>query len=156
MGNVYTKKEKNIKKDTDCQNEDIYRASPKNINKYKRNHKNLICDDDCISRLVLKKYLVYFGCDVDEAEDGLDAIMKVKENGVYDVIWMDIKMPKMDGHQCTYYLRNDMQYTGTIIGLTGYVDDISIKICHTVGMNEVVPKPFDTKIVHTYVKENRY
>jgi CheY-like chemotaxis protein len=123
--------------------------------KYKKNHKHLICDDAYANRLVLKKYLVLYGCEVDEAENGLDAIEKVKENGIYDVIWMDIKMPKMDGHDCTHYLRENMDYAGKIIGLTGYVDDLSVKKCYTVGMDVVVPKPFDTKVVNMYVEENR-
>ena len=120
---------------------------------YEQNNKHLICDDAHINRLVLKKYLVRYGCHVDEAENGLDAIEKVKENGRYDVIWMDIKMPKMDGHECTNILRNKMNYSGIIIGLTGYVDNDSIKKCISLGMNHVVAKPFDYKIINTYVDE---
>lgn len=120
---------------------------------YEQNNKHLICDDAYTNRLVLKKYLLKFGCIVDEAENGFDAVEKVKENGEYDIIWMDIKMPKMDGHECTNILRNKMNYSGIIIGLTGYVDNDSIKKCISLGMNHVVAKPFDYKIINTYVDE---
>ena len=116
-----------------------------------KNNKHLICDDAFTNRLVLKKYLIQFGCATDEAENGLDALDKVKENGTYKIIWMDIKMPKMDGHECTQILRQNMDYNGPIIGLTGYVDNNSIKTCLSLGMNFVVSKPFDSRIIQTYV-----
>lgn len=116
------------------------------IDNQKKN-KHLICDDESINRLVLKKYLTYYGCDSDEACDGLEAIEKVKNNGQYNVIWMDIKMPKMNGLECTKYLRNKMNYIGPIIGLTGYVDEYSINQCHHVGMNTVLSKPFDCNVI---------
>lgn len=123
---------------------------------YRKNSRHLICDDAYTNRLVLKKYLIQFGCVIDEAENGIDALEKVKTNGEYNIIWMDIKMPKMDGHDCTNVLRHEMNYTGIIIGLTGYVDNNSIKKCLSLGMNYVVAKPFDPKIIHTYVeKENQ-
>lgn len=117
----------------------------------KKNNKHLICDDACTNRLVLKRYLNLFGCDTDEAGNGQDAINKVKDYGEYSIIWMDIRMPKMDGHQCTEFLRTQMKYTGTIIGLTGCVDDATIQKCYSLGMNYVVAKPFDPKIIQTYV-----
>lgn len=121
---------------------------------YPKNNKHLICDDAFTNRLVLKKYLVLFGCDVDEAENGADAIEKIKLNGEYSIIWMDIKMPKIDGHECTKILRNEMDYKGKIIGLTGYVDDITIKKCYSIGMNNVIAKPFDSEIIEMYVDKN--
>ena len=118
-----------------------------------KNTKHLICDDAFTNRLVLKKYLILFGCDVDEAENGEEALNKVKQNGEYVTIWMDIKMPKMDGLDCTKYLRDIMEYKGLIIGLTGYVDDVTINKCLTVGMNRVIAKPFDKKIIEFHIED---
>ena len=119
---------------------------------YKKNLKHLICDDAYTNRLVLKKYLIMYGCEVDEAENGEDAINKVKTNGEYQIIWMDIKMPKMDGFECTYQLRNTLAYTGRIIGLTGYVDETTIKKCKDVGMEHVIAKPFDKNTINDFVR----
>ncbi|XWV26389.1 putative sensor histidine kinase [Tupanvirus soda lake] len=173
MGNLSTKnkKEKINKKEKTKKKEKINKKSTFNKNtgenenneikentieiksQHIKNNKQLICDDSSMNRLVLMKYLNLYGCNVDEAENGIDAINKVKENGEYNIIWMDIKMPKMNGHECTKILRNELQYKGIIIGLTGYVDDESIKKCHEVGMNYVLAKPFNADVIHMYVDE---
>lgn len=168
MGNNKSKNSKNNDDIIENENKDIIENENKDIieidtnsNKlcisipYKKNHKNLICDDASANRLVLKKYLIYFGCVVDEAENGQDAIDKIKNNGEYSIIWMDIKMPKMDGIECVKHLRTTMEYKGTIIGLTGYVDDITIKKCINIGMNAVIAKPFDKRTIQTYIEENK-
>jgi len=133
----------------DINNEQVNNEKPEFINKNILQKKHLICDDAFANRLVLKKYLVAYGCIVDEAENGLDAIEKLKNN-VYNVVWMDIKMPKMDGIDATIHIRTKLNYTQTIIGLTGYVDEITIKKCKTAGMNLVVSKPFDKKVIKMY------
>lgn len=120
---------------------------PQNVTK---NNRHLICDDAYANRLVLKKYLTLFECTVDEAENGLDAIDQVTNNGIYNVIWMDIKMPKMDGFLCTDHLRQKMNYIGPIIGLTGYVDETTVKKCYDLGMTHVMAKPFDKNIIKDY------
>lgn len=148
MGNLKSKKINN-KTNINSQFQNYVNNVP-----YNKNKKHLICDDAYTNRLVLKKYLVQYGCTIDEAENGIDALEKIKTNGEYNIIWMDIKMPKMDGHECTNILRTKMNYAGTIIGLTGYVDNDSIKKCLLLGMNYVVPKPFDARVIHTYVENH--
>jgi len=58
--------------------------------------KVLIVDDEKSIRKTLRDILEFEKYDVDEAVDGLDCVVKIKQNK-YDVIVMDIKMPKMDG-----------------------------------------------------------
>ena len=58
--------------------------------------KILIVDDDKGIRNTLREILQFEKYTVDEASDGLDCLVKIKQNK-YDVIIMDIKMPKMDG-----------------------------------------------------------
>ena len=58
--------------------------------------KILIVDDDKGIRNTLREILQFEKYKVDEATDGLDCLVKIKQNK-YDVIIMDIKMPKMDG-----------------------------------------------------------
>jgi len=58
--------------------------------------KILIVDDDKGIRNTLRDILELEKYKVDDSPDGLDAIVKLKQND-YDVIIMDIKMPKMDG-----------------------------------------------------------
>lgn len=58
--------------------------------------KVLIVDDDRAIRKTLREILEFEKYDVDESTDGLDCIVKIKQNQ-YDVIILDVKMPKMDG-----------------------------------------------------------
>jgi two-component system, NtrC family, nitrogen regulation response regulator NtrX len=58
--------------------------------------KILIVDDEKIIRQTLKDILEYEGYQIDEAENGLEALEKIKNNS-FDVMLCDIKMPKMDG-----------------------------------------------------------
>ncbi len=58
--------------------------------------KVLIVDDDKGIRRTLKDILEFEKYEVEESPDGLDAVVKIKQND-YDVIILDIKMPKMDG-----------------------------------------------------------
>ncbi len=119
----------------------------------KRLRRHLICDDAFSNRLVLRKYLELYECEVDEAENGQDAIDLVKKGNNYNIIWMDIKMPVLDGFEATDKLRKS-HYKGTIIGLTGYVDDSTVRKCFEVGMNQIVSKPFDTKVIRMYVEKH--
>ncbi len=58
--------------------------------------KILVVDDDASIRNTLREILEFEKYEVDEASDGIQCLGKLKKNG-YDVIIMDIKMPKMDG-----------------------------------------------------------
>ena len=60
--------------------------------------KILVVDDEELIRNVIREYLIKEEYTVDEANDGLEAITKAKEND-YNLIIMDIMMPKMDGYQ---------------------------------------------------------
>ena len=152
MGNTHKKNKKIKKKESD---DYILISSLKNAkNKYMGN-KHLICDDASTNRIVLGKFLTSFNCKYDEANNGKEAIEKVKEYGPYSIIWMDIKMPIMDGLEATRELRNEMEYDGIIIGLTGYVDEHNINKCHKAGINQVVAKPFDATVIEMYVNENK-
>ena len=87
----------------------------------------LVVDDSRLNRKVLMKCLKNDGHRCTEAEDGLEAIERVKEridfsNGgrgkPYDAILMDFIMPNMDGPTATRQIRS-MGYTGVIFGVTG-------------------------------------
>ena len=60
-------------------------------------NKLLIVDDEIKIRTVIREYAEFNDYIVDEAADGLEAVNKVKEND-YDIIVMDIMMPKLDGY----------------------------------------------------------
>ena len=63
--------------------------------------KVLVVDDEKLIRDVIKEYAYAENYEVLEAENGLDAINKVKENPNIDIIIMDIMMPKLDGYSAS-------------------------------------------------------
>lgn len=124
------------------------------INETPRNNRHLICDDNSENRIILRKYLEMCGCKVDEVENLCGAIREIKKNGEYNVIWTNISMPEMDTIDCATCLRNELQYKGAIITLTGYIDNVTEKECLKAGVNHIICKPFDKKIIEIYT--NKY
>ncbi|MCL5269180.1 MAG: response regulator [bacterium] len=59
-------------------------------------HRVLITDDEESLRFVLREILSREGCQVDEAEDGREAVDKALANG-YDLYLLDMKMPRLSG-----------------------------------------------------------
>jgi len=82
--------------------------------------------------------------DVVIAKDGQEAYEKVKENmtnGQYfDLIFMDIQMPNLDGLQSTRLIRQ-MGYSAPIVALTAFAEESNVKDCYDSGMNHFLSKP---------------
>ena len=125
-------------------------AEPIIVIKNESNHKHLICDDSDVNRLILKKYLDKKNIICDEASDGIFCIEKIVQNGIYDILWLDIQMPRMNGLECTETLRKKYNYEGTIIGLTGYIDQMSVDNAISKGMNHVIGKPINKDVLYSY------
>jgi len=83
--------------------------------------KILIVDDIAENRLLLCEFLHEFGFEIEEAKDGLEATDMIKEAS-YDLILMDIRMPRMDGCEAIQYIRNELDnHTVPIIAVTASV-----------------------------------
>lgn len=102
----------------------------------------LIVDDNATNRVVAQALCEMFGCTSETVEDGLEALEAVQERA-YDLILMDIKMPRMDGVQATGAIR---ALTGPardipIIALTANADPDDARSYLSIGMCSVVEKP---------------
>ncbi|KAK4121061.1 hypothetical protein N657DRAFT_134867 [Parathielavia appendiculata] len=105
----------------------------------------LVADDnstniEVVSRL-LKLEDVY---DVTIAKDGQEAYDLVKanmeKNQQFDVIFMDVQMPNLDGLQSTRLIRK-MGYSAPIVALTAFSEESNVRECMESGMNEFLSKP---------------
>jgi len=102
----------------------------------------LLVEDVLTNQIVAKTMLDNMGLTVDIAEDGLQAITQWQKGG-YDLIFMDCRMPNMDGYEATRRIRSQEQNGRTpIIALTANATEGDRKKCHAAGMDAIVTKPF--------------
>ncbi|MBJ7483381.1 response regulator [Brevundimonas sp.] len=102
----------------------------------------LIVDDNATNRVVAQALCEMFGCSSETAEDGLEALDAVMSRS-FDLILMDIKMPRMDGVQCTQAIRalSGPESLIPIIALTANADPDDARGYLAIGMAAVVEKP---------------
>ncbi len=101
----------------------------------------LLAEDVRTNQILMKSLLGKLGLEVTIAEDGQEAVEKAA-SGAFDVILMDIEMPKMDGYQATRALR-ERRITIPIIALTGHSTEEDKAKCLDAGCNGYLSKPID-------------
>ncbi|CAG8548546.1 18862_t:CDS:2, partial [Racocetra persica] len=103
--------------------------------------KVLLVDDDLVYQKFGSKLLEVFGCSFDIAVDGIGAVNQMNMSK-YDLVLMDIVLPKLDGVKATAQIRQFDSST-PIISMTSNASqqDCSLYLSH--GMNDVLAKPFD-------------
>jgi len=101
----------------------------------------LIVDDEPMARTLLRLMLVRAGFHVAEAEDGYDALDKVRKNEP-DVVLLDVMMPGMDGIELCKVIRGRQDVPQTpILILSARGDAESIMRGIEAGANDYLPKP---------------
>lgn len=106
--------------------------------------KLLIVDDEVMIRQVLCEYANFEGYETDEAEDGMDAIKKCKENA-YDLIIMDVMMPKLDGFSAVKEIKKIADIP--VIMLSARSEEYDKLFGFEIGIDDYVVKPFSPKEV---------
>ena len=109
----------------------------------------LIVDDEINIRRVVKEYAEFEGYEVGEAANGMEAVELVKNND-YDLIVMDIMMPKLDGWQVCRQIRQKSDCP--IIMLTAKGETFDKVLGLELGADDYVVKPFDTKEIVARIK----
>lgn len=102
--------------------------------------KILVVDDQPMNRTIVDKYLKKLDYTCDMAEGGQQAYdMAINEH--YDLIFMDIQMPEMDGVEATRLIRWKAQHQPVIIALTANTASSDIEKYLKMGMDDYVGKP---------------
>ena len=112
----------------------------------------LIVDDNKINQIVTKNILEKKEYTTTIASNGLEAIEYCKEKK-YDLILMDVNMPKMGGLEATENIRKFDPNT-PIIALTAMEDKKMIDEALQAGMNDLIVKPYDTHIFYQTIIKN--
>ena len=103
----------------------------------------LIVEDNVVNQEVAMGLLANFGFNIDIANNGQEAIEMVKEN-YYDIVFMDMQMPIMDGVTATIEIRKDTRFSHLpIVAMTANAMTQDKEKCLKSGMNDHVAKPID-------------
>jgi len=109
----------------------------------------LVVEDNFINRTLLGKIFQKIGCTTTIVNDGPQA-MAAFENSFYDLVFMDIELPGMDGFEVTKLLRNkykDQPKQPIIVALTANSLSGERERCLDMGMNDYLAKPFSAEDV---------
>ncbi|MBL4294193.1 response regulator [Vibrio fluvialis] len=104
----------------------------------------LVVEDTKTNQMVIQLLLNRMGYNVTIADNGQHAIELIEKNRSFDLIFMDISMPIMDGIQATRILRSQ-RLTTPIIALTAHSMNSDHQNCLAAGMNDIVLKPIRSK-----------
>jgi len=116
----------------------------------------LIVDDVESNLFVARGLMAPYELSIETVTSGFLAIEKIKEGNVYDVVFMDHMMPKMDGIEATEVIR-DFGYTQPIIALTANAVIGQADIFLSNGFDDFISKPIDIRrlnmLLNKYVRD---
>ena len=128
--------------------------------------KILIAEDNPVNQLLAKKLLGKMGYQVDVADNGKIAVDKYanvleSNDRIYDIIFMDMQMPEMDGVQATKIIREkEKKLTAEnnnlhipIIAMTANVLKEHRNMCFEAGMDDFVAKPIGKELVNNIIQK---
>jgi DNA-binding response OmpR family regulator len=111
--------------------------------------KVLVVDDEKLIRDVIKEYLILENDEVYEAKNGLEAVSLAKEND-FDVIIMDIMMPKMDGYTACKEIKKIKDVPFIMLSARG--EEYDKLIGFDLGIDDYITKPFSPKELVARIK----
>lgn len=111
-------------------------------------HRALLVEDNELNAEIAAEILKMTGLEVERTVDGTEAVDKMLRcaDGYYDIIFMDIQMPKMNGYDATRAIRSaNRNYCKQvpIVAMTANAFAEDVQAAKTVGMNGHIAKPLD-------------
>ncbi len=103
----------------------------------------LVAEDHAVNQMLFKTILKNLGHEVDIANNGLEAVAAVKSKN-YDIIFMDVQMPEMNGYEATIEIRK-LGIKTPIVAVTASAIKGEKDKCISVGMTDFLTKPFKKK-----------
>jgi PAS domain S-box-containing protein len=118
------------------------KKAPQVVREYMPYGKVLIVDDVETNLYVAKGLMSPYGLSIDTAESGYETIEKIRNGAVYDIVFMDHFMPKMDGIEAAKIMRS-MGYAQPIVALTANALTGQAQMYSANGFDGFVSKPID-------------
>lgn len=121
----------------------------------------LLAEDNELNAEIAKEILGMLGLDVEYVRNGREALERfsISETGEYDIVFMDIQMPEMDGYEATRAIRalpGDYAKTVPILAMSANAFAEDVRSAKEAGMNEHIAKPLDfdrlQKVLNRWLK----
>lgn len=118
----------------------------------------LVAEDNAINQQVIQELLESVGVKVDLAGNGIEAV-EMACTGEYDMVFMDIQMPEMDGISAAMSIRSRPEFDHLpIVAMTAHAMPEDREKSYAAGMNEHISKPVDPQEIYqairTWVKKD--
>ena len=110
--------------------------------------KVLVVDDELMIREVIKEYCLAEGYEVVEAVDGIDALNKL--NNTFDVMILDVMMPKMDGFTLLKTINSTLRVPTIVLSARG--EEYDKLLGFDLGIDDYLTKPFSPKELIARIK----
>ncbi len=111
----------------------------------------LVVDDGLMNRTLLKVHVGTLGHEVQEAENGVQALQKI-ESEPFDLVLLDLSMPEMDGHEVLKILRERGLLNQLPVVVISSHEDIDIVAnCIEMGAEDYLSKPFEPRLLKARV-----
>lgn len=119
------------------------KTPPLELPEHIKGSKVLLVEDNEVNQMVAKRLLEKAGLVVSVADNGFKALEKLDEEE-FDLVFMDVQMPEMDGLETTRRLRADRRYTKLpILAMTAHALEEDRNISLEAGMNDHITKPIN-------------
>jgi len=108
----------------------------------------LVVEDNDINSEIAETLLSSVGCTVDRAKNGLEAIdmCRVRDKDYYDLVLMDIHMPRMNGYDAARILKNELGITCPILAMTASSENADNLESNGDAISGYIMKPYDPEI----------
>jgi len=110
----------------------------------------LLAEDNPINTLLATRALERLGCGVVHAPDGVEAVARFRDSGPFDLALIDIRMPRLDGHEVARHIRA-AEASGTtrlrLIALTANASRDEEEKSQAAGFDGFLAKPLDLKLL---------
>ena len=118
----------------------------------------LLVDDNELNREIAGEILQMTGAEVETAENGKIAVEKVEASpeGLYDLVFMDIQMPVMNGYEATAAIRSLPGEKGKlpIVAMTANAFAEDVQKSKEAGMNDHITKPVNLELFYSVIKKH--